>query len=231
MPVAPIIQTDIGYIQNGVNTLSEKRKFFIESIWPTLKAGQDYFEIDGKKSISKGGAERLAEIFNLTAIFLRDTDTLASFGNPSNLIAYVCQLKRDGKVIAEGRGSANLKDHENSANATIKMAQISAFKDGVLRATGTSFLFTQDIENMTKKEIPKPKQEEHREEIEGTNAYDAYVESQNPLMTKKQENFLLQLVFEKVGNPETREMYLSQINGNLSRFDASELISSLLPMK
>jgi len=53
---------------------------------------------------------------------------------------------------------------------------------------------------------------------------------EEPEMTSKQRDFLNQLILN-IDNPDTREEYLSQVNGGLSRADASELISSLLPMK
>ncbi|MSU44999.1 hypothetical protein EXS45_02355 [Candidatus Nomurabacteria bacterium] len=219
----PTVQTDIAYVKKGLETLSAKRKFFLENILPTLIEGQDFFVIEGKRSISKGGAERLAEIYNLTATFTKDNETLASFGNASGLIAYICQLKREGQLVAEGRGSANIEDYENSANSSIKCAMVSSFKDAVLRATGTSFMFTQDIENMNlSKEI----------DYEGRDKQAFYGDEDMPkLMTEKQEALLRQLIAEKIHNPSSRQEYERQINPLLSRFQCSELISSLLPMK
>lgn len=52
-----------------------------------------------------------------------------------------------------------------------------------------------------------------------------------PEMTERQKKLLLHLIFENIGSPEIREEYLSQMNGGLSRFDASELISSLIPLE
>jgi hypothetical protein len=214
---------DISYLKNGISVLAEKRRFLVENILPTLVEEQDYFIIDGKRSISKGGAERLAEIYNLIATFTKDNETLESFGNTSGLIAYVCQLKRDGKLVAEGRGSANISDYENSANSSIKCAMISSFKDAVLRATGTSFLFTQDIENMNLLEEP---------DLEGRDRQAFFGDEDMPkVMTEKQEALLRTLIAEKIHNEASRQEYLRQINPNLSRYDCSELISSLLPMK
>lgn len=51
-----------------------------------------------------------------------------------------------------------------------------------------------------------------------------------PPMTERQRDFLLQLILD-IDNPKIREDYLSQVESGLSRVDASELISSLLPMK
>lgn len=52
-----------------------------------------------------------------------------------------------------------------------------------------------------------------------------------PEMTERQKKFLLQLIFENINSPEIREDYLDQVNSGLSTYDASELISSLLPLR
>jgi len=213
---APTIQTDISYVRKGMETLAEKRRFFLESILPTLTEGQDFFVIDGKRSISKGGSERLAEIYNLSGTFSKDTETLESFGNTSGLIAYICQLKRDGNLIAEGRGSSLLNDHENSANATIKTAQISAFKDAVLRATGTSFLFTQDIENMNlgkKQEDKYPVAEEYN--------------LRQDTISQKQKDLLISLLHQNIYNDKERDQWISSLE-DLTKAEASDQIQSFI---
>ncbi|MCX6752432.1 MAG: hypothetical protein NTZ87_02935 [Candidatus Nomurabacteria bacterium] len=219
-----LVQMDISNVKKGAETLAEKRKFFLESILPTLVEGQDYFIADsGRKVLSKGGAERLAEIYSITALFIADKESLAFFSNASDTVAYCCILKRNGSIVGEGRGSASLKDHDDSVNSTIKVAQKSAFVDGILRVTGMSFLFSQDFLSEDSKEEP---------DLEGRDSVASFNHDDLPkLMTEKQEALLRTLVAEKIHNSASREEYLKQINPNLSRFQCSELISSLLPMK
>lgn len=228
----------IDSIKTGVNAQNEKRRFFLQNILPSLVLGQDYFVVDGRRVISKGGSERLAEIYNFTSEFFKDSETLASFGDPNGLIVYLCKIKHEGKPIAEGRGSASIKDHEGSANVTIKVAQASAYKDAILRATGTSFLFTQDIDSMDKFK-DRTKQPLYHTQSGGDE--DPSIElgqvptiecPQDPnAMTDKQRNFLLSLITERVSGQEQTEEWLSQLNSGLSRSDASELISSLIPVR
>ena len=218
-----MVQTDINSVKKGVETLNEKRRFFLENILPTLVEGQDYFIADnGRKVLGKGGAERLAEIYSITAQFVPDKESLAFFGDASGTIAYRCVLRRDGKLCGEGRGSASTKDHDESINSTIKVAQKSAFVDGILRATGMSFLFSQDF-------IPEDNMEE---DLEGRDRVASFNHEDLPkFATEKQKTFLAQLINEKCST-SSKDEYLSQLNSPyLSRFDASELISSLLPMK
>lgn len=215
------IQTDIGSVKKGVETLNEKRRFFLESILPTLVEGQDFFITDnGRKVLSKGGAERLAEIYSITAVFFADKESLAFFGNSEGTIAYRCILRQNGRVLGEGRGSASLKDHDDSVNSTIKVAQKSAFVDGILRVTGMSFLFSQDFI-------------QDEPDLEGRDkpAFFSSEEGLPKYATEKQRSLLTQLISEKCSS-SSKEEYLGQLNSPyLSRFDASELISSLLPMK
>ena len=213
-------------IKNGIDALAKKRKIFMEQILPTLVPEQDYWITDeGRKVLSKGGAERLAEIYSITAQFVADKESLAFFGNTSDTVVYRCVLRRNGVICGEGRGSASLKDHDESINSTIKVAQKSAFVDGVLRVTGMSFLFSQDF-------IPEDNKEEP--DLEGRDRVAFFSNNDEELpkfATEKQKTFLAQLINEKCSTSSKNE-YLSQLNSPyLSRFDASELISSLLPIK
>ncbi|MFZ3011878.1 MAG: hypothetical protein WA060_02695 [Minisyncoccia bacterium] len=215
-----IEQTDI---KNGIEALAKKRKIFMEQILPTLVLEQDYWITDeGRKVLSKGGAERLAEIYSITAQFVADKESLAFFGNTTDTVVYRCVLRRNGVVCGEGRGSASLKDHDESINSTIKVAQKSAFVDGILRVTGMSFLFSQDFLPEDNKEI----------DLEGRDRVASFNDEDLPkFATQKQRDFLQQLINEKCSS-SSKEEYLNQLSSPyLSRFDASELISSLLPMK
>ena len=217
------VQIDISYIKNGIDALNKKRKMFTDMIFPTLVENQDfYITEDGKKVLSKGGAERLAEIYSITAEFIADKESLAFFDNTSGTVAYRCILKRDGKVIGEGRGSASVKDHDDSVNSTIKVAQKSAFVDGILRVTGMSFLFTQDL---VQEDVTDEPDLERRDEVA------SYTDTDLPkYATEKQRAFLKKLIDERCSF-STKSEYLDKLNSsNLSRFDCSELISSLLPM-
>ena len=45
-------------------------------------------------------------------------------------------------------------------------------------------------------------------------------------ITPRQENLLRSLIYERIPGHAERERWLAEIDGGLSRFDASELISS-----
>lgn len=123
-----------------------KRQEFIEKVNNICVEGRDYHVVKGKKSLAKGGAEKIASIFTWTAQFEKDTDTLSMLGDQKGLVAYKCTLV-NGQFVGEGRGAATLSKNEGDPNKTIKMAQKSAFIDAVLRASGLSDFFTQDLDH------------------------------------------------------------------------------------
>lgn len=125
----------------------EMRTEFIEKVKRIMKKGSDYHEIQGKKSLAKGGAEKIASIFGWTATFEKDRDVAEAFGDVKGLISFVCNLNKDDRLVGQGRGAGILAKNAGDPNKTIKMAQKSAFIDAVLRASGLSDFFTQDLED------------------------------------------------------------------------------------
>jgi len=125
------------------------RKDFIEKVNKIMVEKADYHVIQGRKSLGKGGAEKIASIFGWHASFTADKEALEMFGNAKGLVAFVCTLTdKNGVFVGEGRGSASLDKNQSDPNKTLKMAQKSAFIDATLRASGLSDFFTQDIEDM-----------------------------------------------------------------------------------
>jgi len=47
-------------------------------------------------------------------------------------------------------------------------------------------------------------------------------------ITPKQEHLLRSLIYDRIPGHEERERWLAELNSGLSKFDASELISSFL---
>ena len=123
-----------------------------------LKAGIDYNTIPGcgrKPALLKSGAEVLCSVFG--------------FSTQSEVINRVMVLEKnfmlyevattvydsEGKVRAIGIGSCN--SHEKkylkqgfaaSLNTILKMARKRSYVDAILSATGSSRIFTQDIEDL-----------------------------------------------------------------------------------
>jgi len=125
-----------------------KRKEFIEKVNKIMHEGKDYHVIQGRKSLGKGGAEKIAAIFGWQASFIPDEETIKMLGTEKGVIAYICKLTKDTQFIGEGRGARSLIQDKGDINKAVKMSQKSAFVDSVLRASGLSDFFSQDLEDM-----------------------------------------------------------------------------------
>jgi len=130
--------------KTNIDGFLEQRQEFIEKVKAIMVEGKDFHVIQGKKSLAKGGAEKIASIFGWGATFEKDKDTLEAF-DIKGLVAYVCNLTKGDGLVGQGRGAATLAKNNNDANKTIKMAQKSAFIDAVIRTSGMSDFFTQDL--------------------------------------------------------------------------------------
>lgn len=203
----------------GVSDLLEKRSYFISQVLPKLKESADYYIIKGRKSLSKGGAEKLCSIYNLSATFEKDNETMLAFPSISGLIAYTCTLSRNGVVMGQGRGCSTLSKCDNDPNKAIKMAEKSSYISATIRTTGLSDIFTSDLEDISLSVVTRiPDKEE----------YIPIVAPSETTITSKQNILLRSLIF-KINNADTRADFLHQLESGLSRQDASEMISSLLP--
>ena len=137
----------------------QRRQEFIQKVSAICVEGKDYHVIQNKKSLAKGGAEKIASIFQWNARFEKDAETLEMLGSTQGLVAFKCTLAKGTKYVGEGRGAAMLAKNSGDPNKTIKMAQKSAFIDAVLRASGLSDFFTQDLEDMPQEQVSTPTQQ------------------------------------------------------------------------
>jgi hypothetical protein len=143
-------ETAVG--QYDIDGFLEKRKEFIQKVNAIMVKGSDYYEIQGRKSLAKGGAEKIASIFGWQAEFRQD-DEVVKMIDQAGLVAFICNLTKKLEFVGQGRGAADFNKNAKDANKTIKMAQKSAFIDAVLRSSGLSDFFTQDLEDMPEHEI------------------------------------------------------------------------------
>ena len=228
-PVAGIAVRELDNLESfkrGVDNLLSKRSYFISQVLPRLKEGQDFFTIKGKKCLAKGGSEKLASIYNLTASFERDEDTLIMFGHTKGLVAYVCNLKnRQGELVGQGRGADSLEMNENNPNKTLKMAQKRAYIDAVIRATGLSDIFTQDIADGPTYD-PQPVHEQAQwidAVVEDEEVRRKPISSFSSSITEPQRKYLVSLINSRVLDEDDRERRLEDLNG-LTRQEASQWI-------
>jgi len=233
--IAPVKNENFELFKQGVDDLLEKRSYFISQVMPKLKENQDYYVIKNKKSLAKGGAEKLASIYNLIATFERDRESLDMLGNAKGLIAFVCTLKRFGVEAGQGRGSDTLERNQNDPNKALKMTQKRAFVDAVIRTTGLSDIFTQDIEDMNTEKInTAPEtfdkdnyQEWVDEESDSPEIQYENVPIQQDSITSKQRKLLVSLITEKTYEEDEREERLGMVD-SLDKYEASDMIKEYI---
>ena len=123
-----------------------------------LRAGVDYDTIPNcgrKPALLKAGAEHLAQIFKFktTSEIVNRVEVF-----DKNFILYevaTTVYNANGEIIAVGLGSCNTLERKYikqglamSLNTVLKMARKRSYVDAILSATGTSRIFTQDIEEL-----------------------------------------------------------------------------------
>lgn len=205
--------------KKGCDNLIAKRAYFMSQVFPKLKEGHDYHIIKGKKSLSKGGAEKLSACYNYSAFFEQDTQTMTIFSNIKGLIAFVCTLYTGPEKVGQGRGSSTLTKNDEDPNKAIKMAQKSAYIDAVIRTSGLSDIFTQDLETMPSEKIIDLSQSEEM-------VVEENLPAQDPI-TCRQMDLCKRLLNETCDDGFKRQQAIEQLN-DLTKVEASKLIQSLI---
>ena len=159
--------------------------------------------------------------YNLTIITEQDFETMALFKNIPGFIAFKTTLSKDNQLLSIGYGSGVCNRFNKFVERTVIFAKNASLVDAMVRST--KILDALSI-------MPTNKKEE-KAFLEDQDKPAFYSEEDMPqVATEKQRKFLVQLL-EKC-NDSTKAEYLEQIHSPyFSRFEASELISSLLPMK
>jgi hypothetical protein len=220
-----IIPQEQSTIQDyNIDGFLEMRSEFIEKVNKTFVEGRDYHVIKNKKSMAKGGAEKIASIFGWSASFRKDSEALEMLGDMKGTVAFVCSLTKQGNYIGEGRGASTLSANNNDPNKTLKMAQKSAFIDAVLRASGLSDFFTQDLEDMNPAHISQPQNNQS-----ASVARPASQNNKTPKATKKQLTLINRLIKQK----GVEDKVTPEIISKLTIASASALIERMnhLPNK
>ncbi|REK52738.1 MAG: hypothetical protein DWQ49_12535 [Bacteroidetes bacterium] len=168
-------------------------------------ARRDALNVQSSKHPAREEIKRCLGTHTLTAVVEEDMQTLASMPQVNGLIAFLCTLTKDGRVIAQGRGSAVLSPTNRFVSRAIACAFNSALSDSVIRATKVLDTF---------------RSKDEREAVE-----EAYKDYASEPATEKQRDYLTQLVHINC-EEEERERWLSQINaGELTKDEASRAIA------
>lgn len=193
------------------------RQKFIEEVRSIMVEGVDFHRLNLRgrevRSLAKGGAEKVSSAFGWVASFSKDQDTVDMLGSIPGMVAYVCRLEdKSGKFIGEGRGARRLSQDQNDVNKTIKMAQKSAYIDAILRTSGLSDIFTQDVEDMKGMEYDDSPIPEDAEPIV-VGDVEPEIETTSIVESKKEINELLKSMGRYVRNKAEAEKVILELTG------------------
>ena len=133
-----------------------------------------------------------------------DTDTLAKLGHIKGLVALIAEVRRNGVVIGEGRGTAVL----NRQNRFIERTVHSAFNSALLGAVAQS---TKALDALVG--------------YNPSDTGDSVEAITDEGITDKQKSYLFELIQTNVADEDERNRWQSQIDG-LTKDEASEAIQS-----
>lgn len=161
------------------------------------------FDVQSDKHPAREIIRKNIGVFNLTATFEEDTQTLTIFRHIPGLIAFICTLKRGNEVIGQGRGTAVLSRVNRFIDRTVRIAFNSALIDAVVRSTKAL-----DV-------IDSPTSEQ----------FDAPTQTAEPAATDKQKSYLLELIDANVTNDDERKQWEKRIK-SITKNDASTAIQA-----
>ncbi|HWO07797.1 MAG TPA: hypothetical protein VNM40_04445 [Candidatus Paceibacterota bacterium] len=142
---------------------------------------------------------------NLTAVVEEDMQTLTALRHVEGLVAFIVTLTKDGKAIAQGRGSAVLNPMNRFISRTVASAFNSAMADAAIRATRV-------LDTL-------------RNKPEGDAIEEAYKAVASEPATEKQKSYLRELVQINMTDEDERERVLASID-EVTKSEASRMIES-----
>lgn len=159
--------------------------------------------------------------FNLTVATEQDFETMALFKNIDGFVAFKTTLKKGNQLLSVGYGSAVLNRLNKFVERTVLFAKNASLIDAMVRST--KILDALSI-------MPNQKDLEYRD-LEGRDSPAFYGEEDMPqYASQKQRNFLTKLI--ENCDEESKGEYISALaSPYLSKFQCSELIQKLMPIK
>lgn len=150
--------------------------------------------------------------YALTAVIKEDTATLATMKHVGGLIAFICSLSRDGKVISEGRGATVLGPNNKWLTRAVESAFNSALSDAVIRSTKVLGTFLSTSGSAVSIE-------------EAYNAMESQKNSEPA--TDKQISYLHQLIQTNVEDDQERDQWESRLS-EMSKREACAAIEQFV---
>lgn len=181
---------------------------------PVAKKSAVGISVENNPVVMKEIARHVGQL-NLTVVTKIDTETIAML-KISGLIAFLCQIEQDGKVLAIGRSNAVVSERNKYFDRVIKSAADYALVDCISKLVRLEAL-----------SINSSPQAQGKKEVTLTDAYEAVESRGVEMATDKQKNYLLQLLYQNHSDEGIIESESQKIN-SYSKKEASDAIKSLV---
>ena len=151
--------------------------------------------------------QKLTGSYTLTAVVEEDKATLNTMKHVDGMIAFLCTLTKEGRIISQGRGSSVLGPNNRLLTRSINFAFNSSVADAFIRSTKVLDTFRINVE-------------ESGTGVALGEAYRADSGESTPA-TLRQLEYLKQLL--QVADEEVRDKWMPNLD-TLTKSEASQLI-------
>ena len=169
------------------------------------------FSARERKNPANEEIEKFNGSFDINVTFEQDLATLALLKHVPGVVAFLCTLKKNGKIISQGRGSAVLNRMNRFIERPVNLAFGAAFVDAAVRCARVLDTLRHNV-NKPNTNIVIDEEYEKKESI-------------SELATERQKSYLLELISVNVTDEDERNRWESRID-ELTKDEASEAIQS-----
>lgn len=184
------------------------------------------------KSVASEEINECVGNYTFTALVEEDKEVLSLLKNPF-IIALKCTIKQGSVVLGIGRANSILSPKNRFLKNAVLYCWNAAIVDGISKTV--RILNDLPLKGAKQKETKLSvgvKENTKEPDLEGRDKKAFFSGKDMPqVATEKQKSFLSKLVSEQCDD-DSKEEYLKQLESPyLSKFECSELINSLLPVK
>lgn len=160
--------------------------------------------------------------FSLSVTVEKDEEMTRKFSHIPNFIAFKTTLSKGNTIIGIGTGASVLNRLNKFLDRTVLFAKNASLVDAMVRSTKILDALS----------LMPANQKEDEVDLEGRDRQTFFNDEDMPqVATDKQRKFLEKLVNEQCDDDSKKE-YLKHLESPyLSKFDCSELIQQLMPVK
>ena len=183
------------------------------------------YSSQGRKDQLRTEIEKNIGKINLEITVEEDKDSINLLKHITGpIIAYKATVRKNFQVIGVGRGSSIITRLNKYYDRSIRYSWNASLIDGIIQSVKSLDALYLASNNQKETESSESK------DMEGQDFQASYTEDLPQTCTEKQRNFLSKLV--ENCDEEDKEEYLSALaSPYLSKFDCSELIQKLMPVK